>query len=140
FSRGLAFLVGYTWSKQFELGPVQHLSLLNTGKILMAFDRPQSLAVSYSYELPFGPNKPFLSNTNPFVRQLVGGWQISGSHNYYAGVPLAVSTRRSLPGIGGVWANRVQSVDIRTGVSCGSYEPTNTANPYMNVNAFATPA
>ena len=140
FSQGLSFLVGYTVAKHFENAGVQHRSMLDTGKQLMVYDRPKILALSYIYELPFGPGKRFLSDASGFLKQLVGGWQIAGSHNYYTGVPVRVSTRGSLPGIGGVWANRVPDVPIRTSVGCGDYQPADPSQRYLNIGAFSTPA
>jgi hypothetical protein len=140
FSQGLTFLGGYTFSKQLTLGPVQALNLLDTGKAVMAFDRPQTLTFSYSYDLPFGPGKPFLSSSSGFLKQLVGGWQIAGSNIYTSGVPVAVSTRGSIPVLGAQWANRVPDVPIRTSVGCGDYQPNDASSRYMSINAFATPA
>ena len=45
------------------------------------------------YELPFGPDKPFLKEG--VLGQIVGGWRIAGVHAYASGYPLTV-----LPGYG----------------------------------------
>lgn len=37
-----------------------------------------TLSFNSNYELPFGKNKPFLSNANGFVNRLVSGWNASG--------------------------------------------------------------
>ena len=51
------------------------------------------IKVNYSYELPFGPDKPFLKDG--LLGQIVGGWRIAGVHAYASGYPLTV-----LPGYG----------------------------------------
>jgi hypothetical protein len=50
-------------------------------------DIPHVLALSYTYELPFGPGKPFL-NKGGVVGKLIGGWQVSAIHLYQSGRPL----------------------------------------------------
>ena len=140
FSQGVTFLAGYTFSKQLTLGPTQALNLLNTGKTIMSFDRPQTLAISYSYDLPFGPGKKYLNSSSGVVKQLLGSWQIAGSNSYSSGVPIIVSTRGSIPVLGAQWANRVPDVPIQTGVGCGDYQPNVATSRYLNINAFGLPA
>jgi hypothetical protein len=99
------------------------------------------LNLSYSYQLPFGPGQRFLSGSNAVLRQLVGGWQIAGIHNYYAGFPVTVTSRATLPGIGGAWPVRVEGVPIATGQSCSDYDPNSPAkNRVLSPGAFAAPA
>jgi hypothetical protein len=139
-SSGLSFLVDYTISKQLYSGPFQYLTLQNTRKAVSPTDRPQSLAVSYDYELPVGRGKRFLNNAGGFLDRVVGGWEIAGFHNYFSGQVVNVSTEATIPGIGGVWANRVLGVPIPTAGGCSSYQPGNTSSRYLNVAAFSTPA
>ncbi len=49
----------------------------NTGyeRTYSAFNTPQNLAMSGSYELPFGRNRKFMANSNGFVDAVFGGWQ-----------------------------------------------------------------
>jgi hypothetical protein len=56
-------------------------------------DRPFRFVLSGTYELPFGPGKPFGSTTNGFVRRLIGGWQINGIYIYQSGPPLNFDDR-----------------------------------------------
>jgi hypothetical protein len=74
------------------------------------------------------------------LKQIVGGWQIAGSHSYYSGVPVRVSTRASIPGMGAIWAVRVPDVPILTNVGCDSFEPSDPSGRYLNIGAFSTPA
>jgi len=140
FKLGLNFLATYTASKNLVNGGYQALPLQNTRKALGAYDRPQVFNLSYTYELPFGPGKPFLQNSHGVVRQVVEGWQVSGIQSYYSGSPVTVSTEEAIPGIGGVWANRVPGVPISTSVGCGGYNPGDPNSRVLNINAFALPA
>jgi hypothetical protein len=44
----------------------------------VSYDRRHRVLNTFLYELPLGTGKRYLSNTNAFVRDAVGGWQISG--------------------------------------------------------------
>jgi hypothetical protein len=99
------------------------------------------LSLSWVYQLPFGPGKRFANSSSPFLKQLVGGWQVTGLQQYTSGDYIAVSTEQSIPGyFGGIWANRViGSPILQTG--CGNYDPNNSAqNRLLSVAAFADPA
>jgi hypothetical protein len=139
-SIGLSFLVDYTISKQLYSGPFQHLTLQNSWKAISPTDRPQSFAVSYDYELPFGRGKPFLNNAGGFIDRVAGGWEVAGIHNYFSGQVINVSTEATIPGVGGVWANRAVGVPISTGIGCSGYQPGDPSSRFLNVAAFSTPA
>ena len=51
--------------------------------------RPQRLAVSYTYELPFGPGKAVLANTGLWSR-LVSDWSVSGFTTWLSGDPIVL--------------------------------------------------
>src|SRR5262249_25636395 len=88
YSSGLTLLAFYTWSKNMtnadggpiDLGPndgaVQNPNNRNS-EISVSTNGPASVFVaSGTYELPFGPNKPFLSK-NRALGYVAGGWQIT---------------------------------------------------------------
>lgn len=107
FSQGLTMLLSYTFSK--TLGDVDSLNGAFAGaenaqfaasfqqnyyderseKSVTSSDIPHVVALSYTYELPFGPGKP-LANKGGIVGQLVGGWQVSGIHLYQSGRPVHI--------------------------------------------------
>jgi hypothetical protein len=152
--QGLTFLVSYTFSKQltnynsfggageaYSSNFIQNIELNKTLKALATNDRPQTLTLSWVYDLPFGPGKNFLTSSNPVVRQLAGGWRIAGIQAYQSGSIIRVSTNRSDPTLVVVWANRNNNVPIPTGVGCSAYNPfTPSRNTYLNVGAFSAPA
>jgi len=78
--------------------------------------------VNYSYELPFGPDKPFLKDG--ILGQIVGGWRIAGVHAYASGYPLTVLPGYSLPLNGG--DNRITVLDYhdwRAATQNGDFNP-----------------
>jgi hypothetical protein len=151
--QGLFFLVSYTNAKQLtNLGSFagagsawnptdEEYNGQISSKHFGTEDRPQTLVLSYVYQLPFGPGKPFAKTTNPVLKQLIGGWQVTGLQQYTSGDDIGIGTQQSIPGnYGGIWANRVLGVPI-TSTGCGSYDPNNPSqNRYLNINAFADPA
>lgn len=113
-SQGLTVLASYTWSKTltnadaefptesaFEANGVS--GALNTYNLkaekgLSQFDTPQSLIVSYSYELPLGKGKQF-ANRSRTADAIIGGWEVAGIQTYQSGNPLAVTTANYTSGI-----------------------------------------
>ena len=153
FSQGLHFMVTYTIAKTITsdassgfgsgtgAADIPASSLRYLGKaVSYVADRPQIFNLSWVYELPFGPGKPFLSSTNPFVKQLVAGWQISAIQNYGAGLPVRILGSRGIPTAGPALAIRNPGVPIRTNVGCGNYDPYDPSrNRYLNISAFSDP-
>ena len=54
------------------------------------FDRRHVFQGTYTYELPFGQGKRFLSSTPGIVNHIVGGWQFSGTVLRMSGRPFTV--------------------------------------------------
>jgi hypothetical protein len=149
----LTFLVSYTFSKQltnyssfgglgeaYSSNTIQNIALDKTLKSLANNDRPQTLTLSWVYDLPFGPGKRFLNSSNPIARQIIGGWRIAGIQTYQSGPIIRVTTSVSNPALNVTWANRNNNVPMTTGVGCSAYNPNGSNNKYLNVGAFSDPA
>jgi hypothetical protein len=54
------------------------------------FSATHNFTASYTYQLPFGSGKRFGSNANPFVKAVLGNWQLSGIFTYHTGFPLTI--------------------------------------------------
>ncbi|MCI0625257.1 MAG: TonB-dependent receptor [Acidobacteria bacterium] len=141
FSNGLSFLVNYTVSKfmtdsQWAPGGFGSFPSIpgnrKEDKGLYRFDVPQRLALSYTYQLPFGRGRKFLANSNKVAEAIVGGWEISGLHQYQAGPPASFSGtfNPTIPTIGGR-ANRIANVPTRSSLSCSELEFGNPAKNYL---------
>ena len=121
YTQGLNFLTNYTWSKALGngLATTSALHQRREGRRLdrgpAAYDIPHRLVVSALWELPFGENKPFLSDAPPFLRHVVADWSITAIGNFATGTPITVTApnRTGYPARG-VRANRLRD-DIRFG-------------------------
>jgi hypothetical protein len=105
FAQGLSFMVSYTISKNLtdadSSGPGvsgftgtneyigQDSYQRSAEKAVSELDTPQSLVVSFFYELPAGHGKKY-SPQNGAASAAVGGWYVSGIGSYKAGAPTEV--------------------------------------------------
>jgi hypothetical protein len=102
WSSGLSLLASYTYSRFTDntvgttswLGqtPIRDNYNLAAEKSLDAADTPNSLVVTYIYELPIGKGKKAGMNMNPVANAIVGGWQIAGVTTFKSGFPIAITT------------------------------------------------
>jgi hypothetical protein len=116
YASGLTFLTSYVFSQTKTLrsdranagdGRAMNHFDREAEYGLSAFDQTHSIKLNYSYELPFGPGKPFLKAG--VLSKIVGGWRIAGVHSYASGFPLSVSPGYGLPLFGG--DNRLTVLD-----------------------------
>lgn len=85
-----------------------------------------------TYELPFGPGKPFLNSGSAFSRYLVGGWQTNAIAVLQSGLPFTVTTTGSPTNTGaGSRANLVSGAQ--------PYPSNQTINQWFNTSAFGIP-
>jgi hypothetical protein len=90
-SKGLSISAYYEYSKQLDdySGPYGKQDYYNRQNewSLTPGNEPHRLQFSYMYELPLGPNKPFL-NMSDWRRHLVDGWAVSGVATLVSGNPI----------------------------------------------------
>ncbi len=99
-SKGLQFQASYTFSKSIddasgpflsdfvtESGPVQDYFCRKCDRALSAWDARHNFVFNWTYELPFGPGKPFLSGASRGLGKLVGGWSVGGIASFRSGLP-----------------------------------------------------
>lgn len=114
YSSGLTFLGSYVISKFFSDAETANA---NTGasmnhynrsleKALSRNDQTHNIKFNYSYELPWGPGRKYLSNG--ILGKVIGGWRIAAIQSYYSGIPLGVAPGYGLPLFGG---NRISVND-----------------------------
>jgi hypothetical protein len=85
---GLTGLVSYTWSKMLQKTQTPAVGgNLGYEHTYSPYNTPQNLAISGTYELPFGHNRAFLNNTNRVVDLALGGWQLQTIIVLRSGVP-----------------------------------------------------
>ena len=95
FSNGLSMTVAYTWSRTLDATTYLNSTDVKPWYGVSANDRPQRLAVSSIYQLPFGHGRRFLGQSRGVVAQVVGGWQLQGVYQIQSGAPLTF-TRNDL--------------------------------------------
>jgi hypothetical protein len=92
-SMGLSLSAYYEFSKQMDdySGPYGTQDFFNRQNdwSLTSYNRPQRLQLSYTYELPLGANKPFLTYSD-WRRYVIDGWSLSGTASLAAGTPIAL--------------------------------------------------
>ena len=101
---GLTGLVSYTWSKFLQFNQAPALGG-NSGyeRTYSPFDTPQNLAMSGTYELPFGHGKTFLANSPHAVDTVLGGWRLQTIIVLRSGLPYTpvVGSDVANTGVGG---------------------------------------
>ncbi len=117
---GLTGLVAYTYSKflQFNQSPALGGNL-GYEYALAPADTPHNLALSETYELPFGRGRHFMGNANRFVNSTLGGWQLQSIIVVRSGTPYTpvVGADRANTGVGGQRPNY-------SGASTPGFQPT----------------
>jgi hypothetical protein len=140
-SHGLTILGAYTRAKSLTDGNIMagggpsgaDFYNRRLEKSFSTNDVPNVVALAYTYELPIGRGRKFLSTG--IVGQIIGGWQLAGIHQYQTGKPVQISVSNTLPIFNGsLRANVVPGVDM-------TLAPVNPlADPWFNKNAFTVPA
>lgn len=147
FSKGLAFIGHYTFSKMIDNSSVTSGNVTWLGgstslqnplnaaqeKSLSAHDIRHRMVLSGSYQLPFGKGRSFGSNVNGWVDGFIGGWEISGFYTVQGGVPLQVSQD------GGTLWNGTQRPNL-IGDPSTSGAVVDRLNGWYNNSAFSRPA
>ena len=100
---GFTGLISYTWSKFMQFNQSPALGG-NTGyeRTYSPFDTPQNLAMSGTYELPFGRGRKYMAHSNKFVDATLGGWQLQTIIVLRSGTPYTpvVGSDRANTGVG----------------------------------------
>jgi hypothetical protein len=97
FSKGISILAAYTFSKaitdvvnQVDGGlSSQDVYNRKLERSVAEFNFPQYFKLTWIYELPFGKGRQF--SLGSVGNTLLGGWNITGVHNYRSGSPLAIT-------------------------------------------------
>jgi hypothetical protein len=133
-SGGLALLAAYTWAKLIATGDVGYRDPINNRNLDrgVSYDSPpHRLTVTYSYQLPFGRGRRWL--TEGPATYVLGGWELSGINTFESGYPLTPGSTFNSSVTGAI--NRPNVLrDPRLDSS------ERTLNRWFNVDAFALPA
>jgi hypothetical protein len=142
--KDLDLQMAYTWAKSISDadilaggGPTGQTTYnRRLEKAISTTDVPHVFALSYSYELPFGEGKAML-NSKGAIGKVLGGWIVTGIHQYSAGVPIQLTANNTLPLFTPVLRpNAVANTNRR--VEVDKFDPA--TDFWINRAAFASPA
>ena len=150
-SRGLQFLIAYTWSKSLTDTESSFRSADGGGtlfrnswlgrleKSVGDFDRPHVLATSVIYEIPVGAGKPMAMTG--LGDKLFGGWQLTGTLRYSSGAPFTLGATCPSLTLTSAGSCRPSYTGVTPLVGPGrdDLDPDN-GKPVFNADAFTVPA
>ncbi|HYP12843.1 MAG TPA: TonB-dependent receptor, partial [Bryobacteraceae bacterium] len=141
FSRGLTFMVNYTFSKALNnVSGGRSAYDWSNAKTISSSDQPHVFNAVYTYDLPFGRD----NSGNAFVRAIVANWKISGVTRFASGTPLGtIGAACNLPSAGGCNAsyNPNFTGDVRINGNWGDGDLLGPNPPrFINPDAFISPA
>jgi hypothetical protein len=95
-TKGVAVLGAYTWSKALFTGSdsaidaagSQNVYDRSIEKTITSFNFPHFLKATWIWDVPFGKGRKWL--TSGPLGHIVGGWTVTGIHNYRTGNPLSI--------------------------------------------------
>ena len=131
----------YTWAKGLNFSDdtgglsvdgIRGAFMTNKGR--MNQDRRHVWVSSYTYELPFGKNKPFLQ-TGP-GRWVLGDWQLQGIVSIMSGEPFTITAPGSTLNAGG---NQQRADVVGTPERIGEIAGPSGDALWFTTNAFAIP-
>ena len=88
FSAGYTVNVAWTWSKNMAATGFLNETDPNPVRAIAAYDRPQRIVASGTWELPFGKGKAIGSGARGPLNAIVGGWQVQAIYQKQSGQPL----------------------------------------------------
>jgi hypothetical protein len=134
---GLSFGIVYSFSKAINYADNSDSGISfdrpidwARNKALAGFDRTHNFQAYGSYEFPFGPGKPHL--TQGFKSAVLGGWQLNWVLSRTSGTPFTVTTSGASLNAPG----NTQTADqiLPTVAVLGGHD---SSHPYFDPNAFA---
>jgi hypothetical protein len=106
FSQGYSILANYTLSRSMS-NTDEASAYVNYGALngfdqksewtVASNDQTHMVNIATVYELPIGPGTPFLNGGGLLAKNLVGGWQLSGTFQYASGTPMSVYSSTADP-------------------------------------------
>ena len=138
FGSGGSFLASYAKQKMIGNGsPIvyQNAYDLAGAKSISNYDVPQSLVLSYVYELPFGKGKHFGNSWKGPASWVLGGWQVNGITTFSSGQPLLLTTQNTS---GSGSETLFPNTNGQSALLSGSI--TGRLNEYFNTSVFSQPA
>jgi hypothetical protein len=141
-SHGLQVDAHYTWSKTRDMATHS-----NGGGAVMDnydiwrdygpanWDVPHRFVASYIYDIPF-----FKESSQPLLRYVVAGWQVSGVTTIQSGTPVNVTISGDVANIGITGLQRPDLIGAAPSMDCDTNPTTRELINCFDPSAFAMPA
>jgi outer membrane receptor protein involved in Fe transport len=97
FSRGLSFTSAYAWQRGFDFSSNYSTWSRAAVKGRNNDIREQQEVLYGVYQLPFGRNQMFLSNSPGWLNEVIGGWQLSPVMTWSGGLPFTLALGNCSP-------------------------------------------
>lgn len=137
--KGLTTIVSYTMAKNLtDLQPYQNTYNRSVERGPAAFDVPQRLTTTMSWDVPIGRGRAVGQQMSKSLDAVIGGWNVAMFNTFQSGFPLSFGLNQNtlfLAGAGGQRPNVVG--DPNAGISGGVQD---RLLRYFNTAAFAQPA
>jgi hypothetical protein len=91
YSQGFMINAEYQWIRVLGVENHQNPTAIGDSYGNISNITPQTLEVSYAYELPFGKNKMLFGTVNNLTNKLISGWQLAGISSFQSGQPFSVT-------------------------------------------------
>jgi Carboxypeptidase regulatory-like domain len=97
FQNSFAYTFSRTMGENDNDAALNYLNDRNrsTMKSLLGFHRTHDFRSNGTYELPFGPNRPFLKTAPGWLTRIVERWQLGGIFSFSSGAPLTITAATS---------------------------------------------
>jgi hypothetical protein len=114
-TRGISVQSTYTWSKNFGVfGEVGRTYTdprdRHADYALLSDTRIHDFRTNGTFQLPFGPNRPFFSNTTGPLARILEDWSMSWIVNLNSGAPITIGTFSNGVGRHSIYANGTPNV------------------------------
>jgi len=142
-TRGLTYILSYTWSKSMDKGCSGSFGAegcetetpynTNNDRSVSGYDLPQIFSGSFVYDIPVGKGRSF-STHNGFADYLLGNWQLGGILTLHSGQDFDVTVSN------GDTAGTGNTVDRANLLLSDPYTSSmGSSLQYLNPNAFGIP-
>lgn len=93
YGNGLTFGAEYQWIRVLGTESIENPSgaTPDDSKGPISGLAPQSLAVNYAYQLPFGRGRLLFPNAGDVANKIISGWEFAGISTFRAGQPFSVT-------------------------------------------------
>jgi hypothetical protein len=142
---GFSILGAYTWSKAIALtsSAIDGEGAADTfnralERSITSYHLPHVAKLTWIYELPIGPGKAL--NVPGIAGKIIGGWQLTGNHQFRSGFPVSIGTGGITNPFGTARADYVAGQNIvLSGDAPINFRGRAGGQAYLNRAAFDNP-